>query len=168
MARRGEGPAGTVSSSPPPPLLMGWGEGGGRGDRLFFTVWDLIAHRFHYLRTNVTFTSDQGQGRRWQPARLQCRKYSANQSTHGRQRRGTARLEHAKDVKNKGQSHTQSCRFYYDRCIIRRVKCVFFVLIATFHWFCQYDTRWSFWMIVIKIERLPIDKTKRKHVQYNV
>lgn len=40
--------------------------GGGRrrrergGDRLFFTVRDLIARRFHYLCTNVTFSSDQG------------------------------------------------------------------------------------------------------------
>lgn len=33
---------------------------GGGGDRLFFTVRDLIAHRFHYLCTNVTFSSDQG------------------------------------------------------------------------------------------------------------
>lgn len=31
-----------------------------RGDRLFFTVRDLIACRFHYLCTNVTFASDQG------------------------------------------------------------------------------------------------------------
>lgn len=31
-----------------------------RGDRLFFTVRDLIACRFHYLCTNVTFSSDQG------------------------------------------------------------------------------------------------------------
>lgn len=33
---------------------------GGGGDRLFFTVRDLIARRFHYLCTNVTFSSDQG------------------------------------------------------------------------------------------------------------
>ena len=37
------------------------GDGGGqRGDRLFFTVRDLIARRFHYLCTNVTFSPDQG------------------------------------------------------------------------------------------------------------
>lgn len=50
-------PAGKVSSlrlTPPPPAA---GDG---GDRLIFTVRDLIARRFHYLCTNVTFSSDQG------------------------------------------------------------------------------------------------------------
>lgn len=60
-------PAGTDSSpclthqhAPHPRCWEGrrWGEKGGKG--LFFTVRDLIARRFHYLGTNVTFSSDQG------------------------------------------------------------------------------------------------------------
>lgn len=53
---------GKVSSSclTPPAACNGrsWGEQG--WDRLLFTVRDLIARRFHYLCTNVTFSSDQG------------------------------------------------------------------------------------------------------------
>lgn len=45
-----------MAAPPPPDDGTGWEA----GDRLFFTVGDLIAHRFHYLRTNVTFTSNQG------------------------------------------------------------------------------------------------------------
>lgn len=39
---------------------MRWGGGEEGGERLLFTVRDLIARRFHYLCTNVTFSSDQG------------------------------------------------------------------------------------------------------------
>lgn len=61
-SERGERPAGKVSSSRMTPPAAGNGriQRERRADRPFFTVRDLIACRFHYLCTNVTFSSDQG------------------------------------------------------------------------------------------------------------
>ncbi len=48
-----------VSSSRPSLLRMkGKDRDGGRKKRLHFAVGDLIARGFHYLGTNVTFSSD--------------------------------------------------------------------------------------------------------------
>lgn len=102
-------PAGIVSSSclTPPPLLGIAGEGGrGGGGRLFFTVRDLIARRFHYLCTNVTFSSDQGA---WQPlaeelARSQTLVQRAFSQTRVPERtevsRGTKRQRYGKHTKS--------------------------------------------------------------------
>lgn len=93
--------------------------GGHGGDRLLFTVRDLIARRFHYLCTNVTFSSDQGA---WQPlAAWLASSQAIVQKVFSQSRlpgqtevsRGTDRLMHGKDIKkkqkkNKGESRTQS------------------------------------------------------------
>lgn len=102
-----EGPAGKVSSSRLNPPAAGngrrWREEG--GDRLLFTVRDLIARRFHYLCTNVTFSSDQGARQplaAWLASRQTIVQKVFSQSGLSGQaevRRGTERLQHAKDIK---------------------------------------------------------------------
>lgn len=79
--------------------------GGAGGDRLLFTVRDLIARRFHYLCTNVTFSSDQGAR---QPlavwlasSQTIVQKVFSQSGLPGQTevRRGMERLLHTKDIK---------------------------------------------------------------------
>lgn len=102
-----KGPAGMVSSSClTPPCCWEWQEmGGAGGDRLLFTVRDLIARRFHYLCTNVTFSSDQGAR---QPlavwlasSQTIVQKVFSQSGLPGQTevRRGMERLLHTKDIK---------------------------------------------------------------------
>lgn len=108
--RRGACWEGFIIASDPPAAGNGrrWREQG--GDRLYFTVRDLIARRFHYLCTNVTFSSDQG-ARQPLAARLASRqtivqKVLSQSGLPGQTevRRGTERLQYAKDINTK-ESH---------------------------------------------------------------
>lgn len=92
---------------PDPPCCWQWQEMGGEqgGDRLLFTVRDLIARRFHYLCTNVTFSSDQGARQPLAAWLASCQtivqKLFSQSGLPGQTevRRGTERLDYAKDIK---------------------------------------------------------------------
>lgn len=93
--------------APDPPCCWQWQEMGGEqgGDRLLFTVRDLIARRFHYLCTNVTFSSDQGARQPLAAWLASCQtivqKLFSQSGLPGQTevRRGTERLDYAKDIK---------------------------------------------------------------------
>lgn len=144
------GPAGKVSSSrlTPPAASNGrrWREWG--GERLYFTVRDLIARRFHYLCTNVTFSSDQG-ARQPLAARLASRqtivqKELSQSGLPGQTevRRGTERLQYAKDMNTKertlqhsGGGRRAACRQMSNVSLIPGVKLSAFVLIC-YYFYC--------------------------------
>lgn len=87
------------------------GEGEQGGDRLLFTVRDLIARRFHYLRTNVTFSSDQGARQPLAASLASCQtivhKVFSQSGLPGQTEvsRGTERLQYAKDIEKQKESH---------------------------------------------------------------
>lgn len=119
-----------------PPLLLGMaGDGGGHGgDRLFFTVRDLIARRFHYLCTNVTFSSDQGAQQplaAWLAGSQTIVQKVLSQSGLARQTkviRGTAKPLFAKHIKKqrsrqklKAHTHTHKIQTRIDSWIIKLI-----------------------------------------------
>lgn len=101
------GPAGKVSSLCLTPPAAGNGRRWGGGDRLLFTVRDLIARRFHYLCTNVTFSSDQGArpplAARLASSQTIVQKVFSQSGLPGQTEvsGGTERRRYAKDIKNK-------------------------------------------------------------------
>lgn len=101
---------------PDPPCCWQWQEmGGGQGgDRLLFTVRDLIARRFHYLCTNVTFSSDQGAQQplaAWlASSQTIVQKVFSQSGLPGQTEvsRGTERLQYAKDIEKQRREHKGS------------------------------------------------------------
>lgn len=83
---------------------------------LLFTVRDLIASRFHYLCTNVTFSSDQG-ARQPLAARLArsqtiVQKVLSQSEFLGQAEvsEGTGRLPYAKDIKKIKQRRVRNTK----------------------------------------------------------
>lgn len=86
------------------------------GSGLLFTVRDLIARRFHYLCTNVTFSSDQGARQPLAVRLASCQtivqKVLSQSELPGQAEvsRGTGRLPYAKDIKKIKQRRVRNTK----------------------------------------------------------